>query len=92
MADEKRYPIWDEEDGSSLNAHDPVVASALKAEEIDDMDYNFCYKDFGYPHTLEEVKADIAEAESEYNDPEKWITSEQLWAEIRQQFPWANIK
>lgn len=92
MAEEKRYPILDEEDGSSLIAQEPIVASALKTVEIDDFDYNFSFKDLGYPHTLEELKADIAEAESEYNNPEKWIPSEQLWAEVRQQFPWANIK
>ena len=47
---------------------------------------------FGLPHTVEEVKAELREAEAAWNDPNEWNTSEEMWAEIKQTFPWANIK
>ena len=47
---------------------------------------------FGLPHTIIELKAELKEADLEMDDPDKWCTSEQMWAEIRQAFPWANIR
>ena len=48
--------------------------------------------DFGMPHTINELKAELEDADREMDDPDKWCTSEQVWAEIRQAFPWANIR
>ena len=28
------------------------------------------------------------QAEAEMDDPTKWVTSEQMWAELHQKFPW----
>ena len=93
MNDEKRYPPIDEEDGSCMGASEPAVRLADSHEvEEDDIDYNFGSHDFGNPHTLEELKAELTEAESHRDDPDYWITSEQVWADIKQQFPWANIR
>ncbi len=61
-------------------------------EETDDIDYNFGSRDLGYPRTLEELKAELHRADAECDDPTKWVTSEQMWAEIHQKFPWANIR
>ena len=44
------------------------------------------------PHTIIELKAELEEADCEMDDPNKWCTSEQMWVEIRQAFPWANIR
>ena len=44
------------------------------------------------PHTIIELKAELKEADCEMDAPDKWCTFEQMWAEIRQAFPWATIK
>ena len=93
MNEDKNYPQIDEEDGSSLTANEPVLArtTELMVEE-DDIDYSLGNHDFGLPHTVEEVKAELREAEAAWNDPNEWNTSEEMWAEIKQTFPWANIR
>ena len=40
------------------------------------------------PKTEEEAIARIERAEAELDDPTKWVTSEQMWAELHQKFPW----
>ena len=34
------------------------------------------------------VEADMDEVEAGIEDPEKWISSEQMWAQLYQKFPW----
>ena len=38
--------------------------------------------------TAEEAIARIERAEASLNDPTKWVTSEQMWADMHQKFPW----
>ena len=92
MNEDKKYPKIDEEDGSCLAANDPALAYATEAIVEDDIDYNFGDHDFGLPHTLDEVKAELREADAVWDDPNQWSTSEEMWAEIKQAFPWANIR
>ena len=35
-----------------------------------------------------EIEADLDEVEAGYEDPEKWVTSEQFDQELFRQFPW----
>lgn len=93
MSEEKRYPIIEEEDGSCLTAHEPAVLQASKQDPVEEgIDYNYGFHDFGYPRTIEELKIEIDEAEAHRDDPDYWISSEQMWADIKQEFPWANIR
>ena len=93
MNEDKRYPQIDEEDGSSMTANEPVLACATESMvEEDGIDYNLGNHDFGLPHTLEEVKAELREADAVWDDATQWSTSEDMWAEIKQTFPWANIR
>ncbi len=36
--------------------------------------------------------SDISEIEQSWDNPDTWISSENLWTEINQTFPWATIK
>ena len=37
---------------------------------------------------IAEIEADMDEVEAGYEDPEKWVSSEQMDEELRKQFPW----
>ncbi len=93
MNEDKRYPQIDEEDGSCMTASEPSLAyaSGSMAEE-DDIDYNLGNHDFGLPRTLDDVKAELREVDAAWDDDSQWCTSEEMWAEIKQTFPWANIR
>ena len=35
-----------------------------------------------------EIEADMDEVDAGIEDPEKWISSEQMWTELYQKYPW----
>ena len=37
---------------------------------------------------IAEIEADMDEVEAGFEDPEKWVSSEQMDEELRKQFPW----
>ncbi len=55
-------------------------------DELDDLDWSRI--PILGPKTIEEAIARIEQAEAEMDDPTKWVTSEQMWAELHQKFPW----
>ena len=76
-------------------ANEPVISYATRQggggityvhDEIDDLDW--CQIPILGPKTVKEAIARIELAESNLNNPEKWMTSEQMWNELHQQFPW----
>ena len=44
--------------------------------------------DFGYPRTVEELRASVREAMKHRDDPSYWITDEEFWAEMKKDLPW----
>lgn len=93
MDDEKKYPQIEEEDGSCLSVNEPALAYPTESMvETGDIDNNLGYHDFGLPHTVEEVKAELRDAEAAWDVPLQWSTSEEMWADIKKTFPWANIR
>ena len=96
MDDEKRYPIIDEEDGSCMKAGEDEYEAAVVQKEtplcFDDEQvvYDVASGTFGfYTDSKEEFQHHIAEMEAEINNPNTaWIPSEQMWSEIKQEFPW----
>ncbi len=70
--EEKRYPILEEEDG------------ACKVCELgfytDDPDV--------FEARIAEIEADLDEVETGFEDPEKWVTSEQMHKDFLKMFPW----
>ena len=87
---EKGHPLIEE--GQDMAAEPAVALDYSFVDIADDTDYELRGHDFGLPHTILELKAELEEAESEMDDPDKWCSSEQVWADIRQTFPWANIR
>ena len=49
------------------------------------------YHNLGFPRTIDEVKAELLEAETAWDDDSQWSTSEEMRAEIKHTFPWANV-
>ncbi len=41
-----------------------------------------------FEQRVAEIEADMDEVDAGIEDPEKWITSEQMWAELYQKYPW----
>jgi predicted RNA-binding protein with PIN domain len=39
----------------------------------------------------EMLNREIDEIEAHWDDSSQWISSQQLWSEIKQLYPWANI-
>lgn len=85
----KGHPIIEE--GHDIAA-EPAVAMDYSLCTADEKDYELRGHDFGLPRTILELKAELEEAENEMDDPDKWCSSEEVWADIRQTFPWANIR
>jgi hypothetical protein len=61
---------------------------AQKEDLAVEIDYNFHGKDFGYARTLDELETALDEADSERNDPTKWITPVEFHTRLEDKFPW----
>ena len=95
MNDEKRYPEIDEEDGSCFTAAEPAyeaidmpcVGPNILDEEVV---YDVPPGTFGfYTDDPAEFLQHVKEMEAEINDSNtKWISSEDMWKGIKQEFPW----
>lgn len=72
--EEERYPIFVDDD---------EIASD---EDLDKLDWDR-FPSFG-SFSEEEAIARIEEAEKDLSDPSKWITSEQMWQQLYEEFPW----
>lgn len=88
--EEKRYPQIDEEQGIDMCC-EPVAEAVSSAKQsvdgitevhdwIDDLDWDRL--PILGPKTKEEAIARIEQAERDLDVPTKWVTSEQLWAEL----------
>ena len=56
--------------------------------ELKEVDYQFGNRDFGYPHTIEELDAVLDEADAQRNDPSKWISSIEFHTRLENKYPW----
>ena len=72
--EEERYSIFVDDDDIAAD------------EELDKLDWDR-FPSFG-PFSEEEAIARIEEAEKDLSDPSKWITSEQMWQQLYEEFPW----
>ena len=66
---------------------EPMLAT-MPLTELKPVDYSFGNRDFGYPHTLEELNAALDEADAQRNDPTKWISSVEFHNRLEQKYPW----
>lgn len=92
--EEKRYPVFEEEENVGM-ASEPIAApvadympvdTIVADDEIENLDWDK-FPCMG-PFSDEEAIARIAEAEKDLNDPSKWITIDDLDAELKKLHPW----
>ena len=93
------YPTLNEENGSTMTvseATDSALASASASTILGSPSHRVQarggYTAIDVPHTIEEVEHELMMAEAERTDPSKWCTSEEMWAEVKKAFPWADIR
>ena len=88
MDDEKKYPFMDEEDNSCLKTNEPAIVSRVQKADIENVDHNFGFKDFGYPKTLEELNTVLDQVDAYRNNPNNWITSIEFHNRLEKKYPW----
>ena len=80
------------EDFKDLEKDGNVANEASLAEmpltELKEVDYTFGNRDFGYPHTIEELDAVLDEADAQRNDSSKWISSIEFHTRLESKYPW----
>lgn len=69
---------------------EPGSATAVATDEWDEWEDPEipCEVDFGYPRTIEEMKASLHDAMEHLNDPSYWVTDEEFWSEMKKDLPW----
>lgn len=69
---------------------EPMTGTATATDEWEDWEEpEIPYEvDFGYPRTVEELRAAVEKAHSQRNDPSKWITHEEFMGRLKKNFPW----
>ena len=70
-----------------MMAQEPSLAE-MPLTELKEVDYTFGNRDFGYPHTLEELDAVLDRADAQRNDPSKWVSSIEFHTRLEQKYPW----
>lgn len=92
--EEKRYPEFEEEENVGM-ASEPIAApvadympvdTIVADDEIENLDWDK-FPSFG-PFSDEEAIARIKQAEKDLIDPSKWITIDDLDAELKKLHPW----
>ena len=89
---ENDHPHIEKDMCKDMAAEPAVLLDYSPVDLVDETNYELNGYDFGMPHTIPELKSELEDAEREMDDPDKWCTSEQMWADIKQKFPWANIR
>ncbi len=102
--EEKKYPVMEDDNGCMTSAEPSVAYAAKspvstgivymdeEAEKIDRIPLGM----FGFytddPDVFEQrvadIEADMDEVDAGIEDPEKWISSDQMWTELYQKYPW----
>ena len=70
-----------------MMSNEPSLAE-IPLTELKEVDYTFGNRDFGYPHTLEELESALDRADAQRNDPSKWVSSIEFHTRLEQKYPW----
>ena len=80
----------------STKVEEPLVAAPIPVnsisgavhvhDDIDDLNWD-SYPIFG-PKTVDEAIARVNQAWEDRNDPTKWRSSEEMWNQIYEKYPW----
>ena len=68
-------------------ANEPSLAE-MPLTELKEVDYTFGNRNFGYPHTLEELDEALDTADAQRGDPSKWISSIEFHTRLESKYPW----
>ena len=68
-------------------ANEPSLAE-MPLTELKEVDYTFGNRNFGYPHTLEELDAALDVADAQRDDSSKWISSIEFHTRLESKYPW----
>ena len=68
-------------------ANEPSLAE-MPLTELNEVDYTFGNRNFGYPHTLEELDEALDTADAQRGDPSKWISSIEFHTRLESKYPW----
>ena len=71
----------------ACTVQEPSLAE-MPLSELKEVDYTFGNRDFGYPHTIEELEAALDKADAQRNDSTKWITSIEFHTRLENKYPW----
>lgn len=90
MSEEEKYT----DQGSNI-VSEPVAAYSTRRrstgithvhDELDDLDWD--HIPILGPKSIEEAVTRLERSEANLNNPTHWTTSEQMWEEMHQKFPW----
>ena len=70
-----------------MMAQEPSLAE-MPLTELKEVDYTFGSRDFGYPHTIEDLETALDRADAQRNDPSKWVSSIEFHTRLEQKYPW----
>ena len=87
MSDRTNSHINEEESVGMVSEQIPDTSSRSFAH-VSTNEVDFGNFDFGFPKTEKEKLDSINQAERDMADENKWIPSEQMWAELRHEFLW----
>lgn len=98
MEQEKRYPVFEEEDRVGKCSEAPIDYAATGSGYVNTLSNEDGMLPDEYdsgigPYTMEEINARIDEAEvyiaqAERGDWSNWVTSEEMDAELFSKYPW----
>ena len=68
-------------------ASEPSQAE-MPLTELKEVDYSFGNRNFGYPHTLEELDAALDNADGQRHDPSQWLSSIEFHNRLESKYSW----
>ena len=68
-------------------ASEPSQAE-MPLTELKEVDYSFGNRNFGYPHTLEELDAALDKADAQRHDPSQWLSSIEFHNRLESKYSW----
>jgi hypothetical protein len=79
--------MMEKTDNMTDMCNEPMMAPVAGSEEFEEPSIPYGV-DFGYPRTLDELKAELHVSQAERSDTSKWMTSQEFWTEMRHDLSW----
>ena len=66
---------------------EPMAATVIDTAKWNESEIPY-EVDFGFPRSIEELKAELTNSLAERSDPSKWMTDKEFWAEMKRDLAW----